>query len=59
MLCSFPDFAGVDIAARGNEEGNAKGTGCAMRSGLPLALLGSDVSVPEVTYKSRPDCRCA
>ena len=27
-------------------------------SGLPLALLGSDVSEPEVTYKSRPDCRC-
>ena len=54
----FPGFAGVDIAARGNEKSNAKGVGCAMRSGLPLALLGSEVSEPEVTYKSRPDCRC-
>ena len=55
----FPRLCRCRHCPRGNEKSNAKGVGCAMRSGLPLALLGSDVSEPEVTYMSRPDCRCA
>ena len=55
----FPGLCRCRHCPRGIEESNAKGAGCAMRSGLPLALLGKDVSEPEVTYKSRLDCRCA